>query len=248
MQTAAFFDLDRTLLRGASGPAFSAAMKAEGLLPDRSIPGEALVFKVFDVIGETIPSMIATRQMARAAAGWERARVQAAGRAAAAELVDAVPGFARQQIAHHRSLGHPVVMATTSPHDLVEPLAKALGMEAVIATRYGEHEGRYDGSVDGFFVWGPGKLAAVRAWAAEHGVDVSASFAYSDVAGDESKRTVRPLAMHFWGKVWTLIAWCELSGDFRMFRVDLVETARPLPELFVDEPGKRLSDLPGTAR
>jgi len=184
VQTAAFFDLDRTLLRGASGPAFSAAMKAEGLLPDRSIPGEALVFKVFDVIGETIPSMIATRQMARAAAGWERARVQAAGRAAAAELVDAVPGFARQQIAHHRSLGHPVVMATTSPHDLVEPLAKALGMEAVIATRYGEVDGRYDGSIDGHFVWGPGKLAAVRDWAAANDVDVSRSYAYSDSVYD----------------------------------------------------------------
>ena len=60
--------------------------------------------------------------------------------------------------------------------------------------------------------------------------------------------TVRPLRVDYFGRIWTLIAWCELSGDFRMFRVDLVETARPLPELFVDEPGKRLSDLPGAAR
>ena len=55
-----------------------------------------------------------------------------------------------------------MVMATTSPYDLVKPLADALGVDDVIATRYGEADGRYDGSVDGFFVWGPGKLAAVR--------------------------------------------------------------------------------------
>jgi putative phosphoserine phosphatase/1-acylglycerol-3-phosphate O-acyltransferase len=184
VSTAAFFDLDRTLLRGASGPEFSTSLKREGLLPDRSIPGESLVFKLFDVIGETIPSMVATRQMARAASGWERSKVKAAGEASVAPLLAAVPGFARQEIERHRSEGRQVVMATTSPFDLVEPLARALGMDAVIATRYGEVDGRYDGSIDGHFVWGPGKLAAVRDWAGSNGVDVSASHAYSDSVYD----------------------------------------------------------------
>lgn len=57
-------------------------------------------------------------------------------------------------------------------------------------------------------------------------------------------RTIRPLQMDYWGRVWTLTAWCELRSDFRVFRVDLIETSRALPELFVDEPGKRLSDYP----
>jgi len=55
-------------------------------------------------------------------------------------------------------------------------------------------------------------------------------------------RTVRPLHMEYWGRVWTLTAWCEARDDFRVFRIDLIEAATPLPELFVDEPGKRLSD------
>ena len=55
MEDAAFFDLDRTLLTGASGPMFSTMLKRVGLLPDRSIPGEGLVFKFFDVVGETHP-------------------------------------------------------------------------------------------------------------------------------------------------------------------------------------------------
>ena len=55
-------------------------------------------------------------------------------------------------------------------------------------------------------------------------------------------RTIRPLHMEYWGRVWTLTAWCELRNDFRVFRVDLIQSAEALPEMFVDEPGKRLSD------
>lgn len=57
-----------------------------------------------------------------------------------------------------------------------------------------------------------------------------------------TERTVRPLHMEYWGRVWTLTAWCESRADFRVFRIDLIEQATALPELFVDEPGKRLSD------
>jgi predicted DNA-binding transcriptional regulator YafY len=57
-----------------------------------------------------------------------------------------------------------------------------------------------------------------------------------------TRRTIRPLHMEYWGRVWTLTAWCELRQDFRVFRIDLIENATPLPQLFVDEPGKRLSD------
>lgn len=61
-----------------------------------------------------------------------------------------------------------------------------------------------------------------------------------------TNRTVRPLLMEYWGRVWTLTAWCESRADFRVFRIDLIEQATPLPELFVDEPGKRLSDYQPT--
>ena len=45
---------------------------------------------------------------------------------------------------------------------------------------------------------------------------------YTDLNGRETERVVRPLALWFWGKVWTLIAWCELRQDFRMFRADRI--------------------------
>ncbi len=181
---AAFFDLDRTLLRGASGPVISEALRSVGVLPERQIPGEGLVYKVFDTIGETLPSMFLTRQAARMAQGWSRSAVQEAGKIAAERLVDDVLPFARLLIEEHHENDRLVVMATTSPFDLVAPLADALGIDAVIATRYGERDGAYDGTVDGFFVWGPGKLSAVREWAARNDVDLDRSFAYSDSVYD----------------------------------------------------------------
>ncbi|WP_223423323.1 helix-turn-helix transcriptional regulator [Tateyamaria pelophila] len=57
-----------------------------------------------------------------------------------------------------------------------------------------------------------------------------------------TSRTIRPLHMEYWGRVWTLTAWCELRQAFRVFRVDLIQSAEALPEMFIDEPGKSLSD------
>jgi predicted DNA-binding transcriptional regulator YafY len=53
---------------------------------------------------------------------------------------------------------------------------------------------------------------------------------------------VRPLALYFWGPVWTLAAWCELRQDFRNFRVDRIGNARVVDRAFTDEPGKTLED------
>lgn len=65
---------------------------------------------------------------------------------------------------------------------------------------------------------------------------------YRDVDGTQSTRRIRPLHMEHWGRVWGLTAWCEAEATFRVFRVDLIEAASALPELFVDEAGKRLTD------
>lgn len=179
--SAAFFDLDRTLLRGASGPVLSAALRQVGVLSDRAIPGEDLVYRIFNLIGETRPSMLLARQGARFSGGQERKRVQEAGQVAADLLVPMVEPYALPIIDGHKADGRKVVLATTSPYDLVKPFADALGLDDAIATRYGEtDDGTYDGTIDGHFVWGPGKLAAVEDWADDHDVSLSKSYAYSD--------------------------------------------------------------------
>jgi putative phosphoserine phosphatase/1-acylglycerol-3-phosphate O-acyltransferase len=180
LRSAAFFDLDRTILSGASGPAISAALRSVGLMSDRSIPGQDLFFRVFNSFGETLPSMFLTRQAAAMAARWPRELAQQAGRMAAETLIDLVQPYAKVLIDQHRAEGRLVVLATTSPYDLVKPLADLLGLDGVIATRYGERDGLYDGSIDGEFVWSHGKFRAVRDWADEHRVSLSESYAYSD--------------------------------------------------------------------
>ncbi|MEZ5309799.1 MAG: haloacid dehalogenase-like hydrolase [Microthrixaceae bacterium] len=88
--------------------------------------------------------------------------------------------FAKQVMEEHRDAGRILVMATTTPADLIRPLAQKLGFDEVIATRYGEVGGLYDGTINGDFVWGRGKAKAVREWAEHWGIDLSKSFAYSD--------------------------------------------------------------------
>lgn len=66
---------------------------------------------------------------------------------------------------------------------------------------------------------------------------------YRDLSEQPSERTVRPLGCFYWGKVWTLAAWCEQRNDFRSFRVDRVTYVRRLDDRFRDEPGRTLADL-----
>jgi putative phosphoserine phosphatase/1-acylglycerol-3-phosphate O-acyltransferase len=178
---AAFFDLDRTLLRGASGPLIGEALAAAGLAPRASLPGQGLLYKAYNLLGESLPSMALARGAALASKGRSRQAVRTAGEAAADKLEELVTPYARPLIDEHRKAGRPVVLATTTPHDLVAPLADRLGFDDVVATRYAEDDdGAYTGGLEGEFVWARGKLSAVRRWADEHGVDLAQSYAYSD--------------------------------------------------------------------
>ncbi|HTO01384.1 MAG TPA: HAD family hydrolase, partial [Microthrixaceae bacterium] len=171
--SAAIFDLDRTLLSGASGPVISDALKRVGLITASTGFVESLAFGVFNLIGETWPSMFVSRQGARAAKGWSVDSVAEAAKISAQPLADAVLPFARQIMEEHRRAGRTLVMATTTPADLIRPMAEILGFDEVIATRYGRSNGVYDGTIDGEFVWGKGKARSVEAWAVANNIDLS---------------------------------------------------------------------------
>ena len=66
---------------------------------------------------------------------------------------------------------------------------------------------------------------------------------YADVEGKASRRNVRPLGLWYWGKVWTLVGWCELRDDFRVFRIDRIQAAGPTGTVFKPERGKLLADF-----
>jgi len=65
---------------------------------------------------------------------------------------------------------------------------------------------------------------------------------YANEKGDETERTIRPLGLFFWGKTWTLAAWCELRIGFRNFRLDRINAAN-VGDRFEDESGRTLRDM-----
>lgn len=151
-------------------------MRAAGLTGPNPVPGERLLFGLFNAIGETLPSMVLARQAVTLAAGRSRAAVAQAAETVADELCSMVQPFAEAAFSAHREAGRPIVLATTTPYDLVKPFADRLGLDDVVATRYGVRaDGTYDGTLDGPFVWSAGKLAAITEWAQRHDVDLAES-------------------------------------------------------------------------
>src|SRR6267143_1885477 len=66
---------------------------------------------------------------------------------------------------------------------------------------------------------------------------------YRDSGGKASERDVWPLALYYWGRTWTIGAWCERRTDFRNFRVDRIAGLETLERCYPDEAGKRLADF-----
>jgi predicted DNA-binding transcriptional regulator YafY len=66
---------------------------------------------------------------------------------------------------------------------------------------------------------------------------------YQDLTGQTSQRQVRPLGVFYWGKVWTLAAWCELRQDFRSFRLDRIESLTVHNRHFKEESNRSLAEL-----
>ncbi|MGH3431263.1 MAG: HAD-IB family hydrolase, partial [Thermocrispum sp.] len=97
----------------------------------------------------------------------------------------------------HQRRGHTVVIATSATRLQVQPLARELEVEHVLCTELEQENGVLTGRIEGRPLWGAGKIAAVRAFAAEHAIDLDQSHAYAngneDVPLLESVGTPHPV-------------------------------------------------------
>ena len=117
--------------------------------------------------------MLLARQGVAVMKGKPRHAVVAAANSVASQLMQLVRTNARSIIDEHRANGVKVVLATTTPHDLIATFARQMGFDDVVATRFEvDAEGEYTGQLVGPFAWSAGKLEAVQ------------SFAYSDSVYD----------------------------------------------------------------
>jgi HAD superfamily hydrolase (TIGR01490 family) len=184
---AAFFDLDKTVIARASMVAFGKPLYRAGLLSRwlllRALYGQL----VYLYLGADEARMAKMREAAlRVTAGWSRDHIRSLVRETLEEVIEPIIyEEALDLIRFHQGEGRKVFIVSASPEEIVDPLAQYLGVDDVIATRpeVDEH-GRYSGGVD-FYSYGPTKVVAMQEAAERYGLDLSASYAYSDSITDE---------------------------------------------------------------
>lgn len=183
---AAFFDLDKTVIARASMLAFGRPLHRAGYISRwlalRALVGQ-LVYRAFGAGDSRMEKM--RNASLRMAAGWQRDTVQKLVRDTLTEVIEPlVYGEAVDLIAEHHRAGRRVFLVSSSPEEIVVPLADHLGVDEVIATRAAiDDDGRYTGEVE-FYAYGPHKAEAMREVAARSGIDLERSFAYSDSVTD----------------------------------------------------------------
>jgi HAD superfamily hydrolase (TIGR01490 family) len=182
---AAFFDLDRTLIAGSSAYHFGRAVYKAGGLSRRRLAGDALRQIRFRVRGSTDARVNAL--LDRVMESIKGRRVVDLARLTPDMLAGILPRIYPQMMAvvrEHQDAGRRCYIVTAASQEVVDVLAQVLAMEGAIGTRSEIKDGVYTGSLDGPFAYGEGKAKALREFATRAGIDLSASWAYSDSASD----------------------------------------------------------------
>jgi HAD superfamily hydrolase (TIGR01490 family) len=183
---AAFFDLDKTVIAKASIVAFGRPLRAEGMIGRKLLLQAIWGHLLFKTFGADEQKMMQIREQAlRITTGWDQATVS---RIVAETLTDVIDPIvydeALELIRQHQADGHKVFIVSASPEEIVAPLARYLGVDEAISTRAEiDGDGKYTGRVE-FYAYGPFKADAMRAVAERDGIDLGASYAYSDSATD----------------------------------------------------------------
>jgi HAD superfamily hydrolase (TIGR01490 family) len=183
---AAFFDLDKTLMAGSSGMQFARVAARQGLVSRRQLVSWALEHLRYRLRGTTDERTADVLRVAREVIkGVPAKAVERMGPEVMAATLPRVYPQMLAEVHAHQDAGRPTFIVSAAGNDVVESLAAVLGMEGGIGTRYEvDAEGSYTGRFDGPFVYGPGKVEAMEAFAARHGIDLAESYAYSDSLSD----------------------------------------------------------------
>ena len=182
MAEAAFFDLDKTVIAKASMAAFGRPLYNGGLINRRTVLRALYAQLVYMHLGASEQRLETIREsVLQLTKGWSRDRVCEIVAETLADTVDPIVfREAIELIDQHRAEGRMVVIVSASPEEIVVPLGRYLGADAVIASRsLLDEEGRYTGQM-AFYAYGPFKAEAIEGLATERGIDLAGSYAYSD--------------------------------------------------------------------
>ena len=183
---AAFFDLDRTLMAGSSGLPWARAAMRAGLIGRGQMVRwgvDALTFRLRGSTDEATEKLLG--EIKQVFAGTPARDLS---RLAPEVLVGLLPRIYPQMLEEvyaHQDAGRPTFIVSAAGDELVQLLARILYMDGGIGTPYEVGpDGRFTGELGGPFMYGPGKVEAMRRFADEHGIDLAASWAYSDSVSD----------------------------------------------------------------
>jgi HAD superfamily hydrolase (TIGR01490 family) len=185
-RAAAFFDLDKTLMQGSSAFQFGRAAYRAGLLGRRQLIADAVANIQFRLRGATDADSLALRE--RIAASLEGKRVVELERLGADVLAGILPRVYPQMLAlahEHQDAGRRAYIVTAASQELADILARVMALDGGIGSQVSEVvDGVYTGRPAGVFVYRAGKAEAIEQLAAREGIDLGASYAYSDSESD----------------------------------------------------------------
>ena len=162
-RSAAFFDLDRTLISGSSAYAFATAARRHELVTFRQFVRDgagALAFRMSGASDEKVDRI--RERILGAVAGNRQADLIALNPDILPKLLDKVRPEARKLLEMHRRAGRDTFIVSASPQEIVGPLAEAMGMAGGIGTLSEVVDGVYTGELAGPFCYGAGKVDAMR--------------------------------------------------------------------------------------
>jgi HAD superfamily hydrolase (TIGR01490 family) len=182
---AAFFDLDRTLMAGSSGLHWARAARGAGLLTRRRMARYGWENVKFRLQGSTDTATDRVRrEVGEMIAGQRVVDLQ---RLAPKVLAGVLPRLYTQMldVAHaHQDAGRRVYICTAASQEMAEMLAHVLSFDGAVGARSEVVDGRYTGRPAGPFTYREGKAQAMRELAQAEGIDLAASYAYSDSGSD----------------------------------------------------------------
>ncbi|WP_369205101.1 HAD family hydrolase [Streptomyces sp. PU-14G] len=184
-RTAAFFDLDKTVIAKSSTLTFGKSFYQGGLINRRAVLRTAYAQFVYLLGGADHDQMERMREYLSALArGWDVEQVKEIVAETIHDLIDPIIyDEAASLIEKHHLAGRDVVIVSTSGAEVVEPIGRMIGADRVVATRMVVEEGRFTGEIE-YYAYGPTKAEAMRELAASEGYDLARCYAYSDSATD----------------------------------------------------------------
>jgi HAD superfamily hydrolase (TIGR01490 family) len=185
-RAAAFFDLDKTLIAGSSGMQFARIARRHKLVGRRQLASWGVEHLRYRLRGTTDERTAEVLKVARELiAGVPARSLERMNPEVMAAILPRVYPQMLEEVYAHQDAGRPTFIVSAAGSGVVESLAAVLGMDGGVGTRYGVGEdGALTGRFDGPFVYGEGKVEAMEAYAADHDIDLAASYAYSDSVSD----------------------------------------------------------------